>query len=73
MRHVTNREYGQECEWCHGKIEVGEECIQSQSVGMYNRKWHLDCTPQQRYYRFGNDMNKPYTKEILRRENENNE
>ena len=27
MKHVTNHEYGQECEWCHGKIEVGEECL----------------------------------------------
>lgn len=70
MRKVKNWVNGQKCEWCHGAIEVGEDCIQSEARGFYNRKWHESCTPRARYMRFGNDMNKPYTKEILRKENE---
>lgn len=68
MRKVRNHVLGQKCEWCHGIIKVDEECIQSEAFG--NRKWHNGCEPQARAYRFGKDMNKPYTKEILRQENE---
>lgn len=67
MRVITNRQLTN-CAWCKGKIEIGVECIQSQANGAM--KWHFSCEPFARMNRFLSNMNKPYTKEILKEENQ---
>lgn len=53
MQKATNREASVKCAWCQENIGVNDQYYQIDAIPI--TIWHIECTPNARFRRFGKD------------------